>query len=99
MAEAVGITAKDVHYIADLARLALSDQDTARLTKDLGAILGYIGKLQELEVHEVPPTSHVLDLKNVYRDDHIKPSLPQEEALSMAVARHEGAFKVPQVIE
>ena len=59
----------------------------------------YITKLQKLDVDHISPTTHVLPINNVFRQDIVKPSLSQEEALSFAPAKHKGAFKVPQVIE
>lgn len=93
------ITRNDVQNIAGLARIYLEDQELDRLTKDLEDILGYIGKLEKLDVKEIEPTSHVLPLKNVFREDIVKPSLKQEEALKIAVSKHNGSFKVPQIIE
>ncbi len=93
------ITDKDVKYIASLARIHLSDEESALFTKNLEGILHYVGKLEKLDVSKVEPTSHVLPLKNVYREDVVKPSLPQQAALKIAVEKHNGAFKVPKVIE
>lgn len=93
------ISQKDVQYIASLARIHLDEGEISRLTKDLEGILEYVAKLEKLDVADVKPTSHVLPLKNVYREDKIKPSLPQKAALSIAVAQHNGSFKVPKVIE
>ena len=77
----------------------LKDDEAENLSGDLESILEYIALLQELDTADVQPTSHVLALKNVYRKDEIKPSLTQEETLSIAIAKHNGSFKVPQVIE
>ena len=93
------ITKKDVTYIASLARIHLNENELERLTHNLEDILRYIEKLQKLDVSEVEPTSHVLPLKNVFREDRIKPSLEQEEALRMSVSQRHGSFKVPQIIE
>lgn len=89
----------DVKYIAHLARIHLRDEEVLSLTKDLESILDYVTKLEKLDVKEVKPTSHVLPLKNVYREDTVKPSLKQSDAMSIAVVSHKGSFKVPQVIE
>jgi aspartyl-tRNA(Asn)/glutamyl-tRNA(Gln) amidotransferase subunit C len=93
------ISIKDVEYVAGLARVHLREDEAERLTKDLENILLYIQKLDTLDVADVPPTSHVLPLKNVYRKDEVKPSLPQQEALKISVEQSEGFFKVPKVIE
>ena len=93
------ISEKDVKYVAGLARIHLKDEEIDRLTKDLEKILDYINKLDTLDVADVQPTSHVLPLKNVYREDKVRPSLTQQEALKISVERQEGFFKVPKVIE
>ena len=93
------ITPENVKYIAGLARIHLSSQEIDQLTGNLEDILGYIEKLSKLDVERVKPTSHVLSLENVYREDTPKPSLGQDDALSISVAKHKGSFKVPQVIE
>lgn len=93
------ITKKDVKYIADLSRIYLPDEEAEKLTKNLEGILHYIDKLSKLDVSNVQPTSHVLPIKNVFREDTVIPSLPQDKALSVAVEKHNGSFKVPKVIE
>jgi aspartyl-tRNA(Asn)/glutamyl-tRNA(Gln) amidotransferase subunit C len=93
------ITKDDVKYIASLARIHLQEHELEQLTHNLEDILHYVAKLQKLDVTNVEPTTHVLALKNVYREDVVKPSLTQKEALSISVAQHNGSFKVPQVIE
>jgi aspartyl-tRNA(Asn)/glutamyl-tRNA(Gln) amidotransferase subunit C len=93
------ISQRDVEYIARLARLYLEKSEIERLSCDLEEILGYIQKLTKLDVTGIEPTSHVLPIQNVCRDDVIQESLPQNDALSIAVEQHKGYFKVPQVIE
>jgi len=93
------LSKEEVLYIAHLSRIHLTDDEVERLTKDLTAILGYIDKLSQLDVSRVEPTSHVLPLKNVFREDTVTPSLAQDEVLALAIAHHKGSFKVPQIIE
>ncbi len=93
------ITRKDVQYIAALARIHLEEHELEHLTTNLEGILTYVDQLQKVDVSQVEATSHVVGLANVFRKDEIKPSLSQEEALKIAVAKHGGSFKVPQVIE
>lgn len=93
------LSENDVKYIAHLARIHLREDEINRLTKDLEGILHYVTKLEKLDVKEVKPTSHVLPLKNVYREDKVRPSLKQSEAMGIAVSSHNGSFKVPRVIE
>ena len=93
------LSQEEVKYIAGLSRIHLSDDEVSHLTKNLGDILHYIEKLKSLNVTDVQPTSHVLPLKNVYREDTIKPSLPQLDVMKLTPNTHKGFFKVPQVIE
>ena len=93
------ITEKDVEYIASLSRIYLQREEVAALQKDLEGILDYVAKLEKLDISKVQPTSHVLPLQNVYREDTVKPSLKQDEALKISVDKHNGSFKVPRVIE
>lgn len=93
------VTTKDVQYIANLARIHLEGKELEDLTSNLEKILHYINHLENLDVNQIQPTSHILDLINVYREDRIQPSLSQDESLSIAVAKHTGSFKVPPIIE
>ncbi len=89
----------DVKNIAELAKLNLNDAEIRPLANDLQRILNYINELDTLDVSAIQPTSHVLPLKNVYRNDSVQPSLPQDEALSIAISKKDGFFQVPQIIE
>ncbi len=93
------LTKKDVEYVAKLARIGLDDKEIEYFTQQLEAILEYIAKLNKLDISNVEPTSHVLPLKNVYREDVLKPSLPVEDVMKIAVAKERNHFKVPKVIE
>ncbi len=93
------ITNSDIQYISALARISLTEDEIKPMAQDLSSILDYIAQLQRLDVDQIKPTSHVLPLKNVYRDDVIKPSLTQDKALSFAVSESKGAFKVPQIVD
>ncbi len=93
------ITRNTVQTIASLARMKLTNAELTTLTQDLEAILDYIAKLEKLDTSAVLPTSHVLPIQNVYREDRVAPSLSQAEALQIAITQQEGAFTVPQVIE
>jgi len=93
------VTQETVNYIGALARLHLEGPEAEKFAKDLEAILHYVEKLNTLDVSGVKPTSHVLDVENVFREDSIKPSLSQEQALAFSVEKLNGAYKVPKVIE
>ncbi|MNN92319.1 Aspartyl/glutamyl-tRNA(Asn/Gln) amidotransferase subunit C [compost metagenome] len=85
--------------MAKLARLHLSPEEEAKLTEQMNAILQYAEKLNELDTENVKPTTHVLQVSNVMRDDVVKESLSQEEALLNAPEDEDGHFKVPAVLE
>lgn len=93
------ITQELVDHVARLARLDLTAEEAVRMQVQLGDILGYIGLLDELDLSDVPPTSHVVEMVNIMRDDEVKPSLPLEKGLANAPARKGTAFKVPRIIE
>lgn len=89
----------DVVYVANLARLALNEEEQKLLAKQLDAILDYISKLEEVDTKKVAPTSHVLPLKNVEREDEAIASLPIGEVLKNAPSKDGNFFKVPKIIE
>jgi aspartyl-tRNA(Asn)/glutamyl-tRNA(Gln) amidotransferase subunit C len=93
------LNSNDVSYIAALARIHVPPSELEGFKQSLGNIISYVDQLNELNVEGVEPTSHVLHLKNVYRPDIIKPSLPHNEALGASIDKHQGSFKVPRVIE
>jgi aspartyl-tRNA(Asn)/glutamyl-tRNA(Gln) amidotransferase subunit C len=89
------ITREDILHVARLARLQLSDAEVERFQGQLSAILDAVSKVQELDLADVPPTSHPLEVVNVWRDDEPRPSLPVEEALANAPDRAGDLFRVP----
>lgn len=93
------ITKEEIEHIAMLARLSLSENEKELFRSQLSNILDYIEKLNELDTKEIEPTSHVLSLSNVMRDDIPTSSIPREEALMNAPARTEKFFRVPKIIE
>jgi aspartyl-tRNA(Asn)/glutamyl-tRNA(Gln) amidotransferase subunit C len=93
------ITRKEVEHVAKLARLALRDEEIETLTNQLGNILTYVEKLNELDTTNIEPTSHVLPIKNVLREDEAGKSIEREKALGNAPDRTEEFFRVPKVIE
>jgi aspartyl-tRNA(Asn)/glutamyl-tRNA(Gln) amidotransferase subunit C len=95
---AMSITLEEVRHVAALAKLSFSEEELSKIAKELDAIVGYVEQLKELEVDEVPATSHVLDLQNVFREDKVEPWLTPEEALQNAPAQKMGYFSVPKVI-
>jgi aspartyl-tRNA(Asn)/glutamyl-tRNA(Gln) amidotransferase subunit C len=89
----------DVKYVAHLARIALTPDEEKKLATQLGGILGYIEKLNELDVTGIEPTAHAVPLVNVTRPDKACPSLPHDDALRNAPAPANGLFMVPKIVE
>ena len=92
------LTPDDVRRVARLARLALADDDLARLTPQLESILEYVAKIGEVDVAGVEPMAHALPLANVLREDVVEPSLPIERVLQNAPETDGRFFKVPKVL-
>jgi len=93
------ISEQEVRHVADLGKLALSDQEIQRLGRELNRILEYFQQLQELDTDQVPSTSHAIQMENVYRSDQVTASLGVEEAVSNAPDRADEFFRVPRIIE
>jgi aspartyl-tRNA(Asn)/glutamyl-tRNA(Gln) amidotransferase subunit C len=89
----------DVKYVARLARIALTPVEEEQFGAQLSHILGYIEKLNQLDVSQIEPTAHAVPLVNVTRPDEIAPSLSNEEALRNAPAQANGLFIVPKIVE
>jgi aspartyl-tRNA(Asn)/glutamyl-tRNA(Gln) amidotransferase subunit C len=91
----MAITREDVLHVAALAQLELNEDEIVRLTEQLSDILGAVGKVSELDLSDVPPTSHPLSVVNVFRPDVPRPSLPLEDAFANAPERDGDLFRVP----
>ena len=91
----MAISREQVLHVAKLARLALDEDEVERFQGQLSAILEAVGKVCELDLADVPPTSHPLDLVNVVGEDEPRPSLERERALANAPSREADAFRVP----
>lgn len=92
------IQKKDVEHIALLARLALTEDEKELFTGQLGQILEHAGKIQALDTEGVAPTSHVVPLINVLREDKNGACLTAKEALSNAPKEEDGGFAVPKIV-
>lgn len=93
------ISKDDVIKVAELARLEFKEEETEKFTEQLGNILEYIEKLNELDTDNVEPTSHVLDIPTPLREDKVEKLLTIEEVLQNAPESEDDFFVVPQVIE
>ncbi len=88
-----------VKRMAFLSRLEISDSEAKEFSLQLSETLNYVHKLNELDTEDIEPTIHVLPLKNVLREDKVRPSLTQERALMNASCKEDGYFKVPKIVE
>jgi len=89
----------DVKYVANLARLALTPEEEQKFGAQLGQVLGYVEKLNQLDVSHVEPMAHAVPLINVTRSDETRPSISNDEALRNAPLKANGLFIVPKIVE
>jgi aspartyl-tRNA(Asn)/glutamyl-tRNA(Gln) amidotransferase subunit C len=89
------IDREQVLHVARLARLELTDEEMERMAGELSAVLDHVDKMSELDLEGVEPTSHVVALENVMRDDAPRPSWPRDRMLEAAPDAADGAFRVP----
>lgn len=92
------ISREDVEYVAALARLELTEQETQEYTEQLNSILDYAAMLERIDTSDVAPTAHAVPLHNVLREDQVKPSINHEKALRNAPDGDEGFFRVPKIV-
>lgn len=95
----MAITKDTVKYVAHLARIDLEPKELEELARQLDEILGFIDKLKRADIKDVAPTSHILPISNVLREDSAAPSLSPDKALENAPQREGKFFGVPKVIE
>lgn len=93
------IDAEQVRKVAKLARLELTDAEVAEFTDQLGAILEYVEKMNELDTADIEPLAHCLPISNVLREDRIQPSLGTDATLANAPDRDGPFFKVPKILD
>ncbi len=91
------ITKEDVEHIGWLARIEISEQETVEYMDKLNSVLEYFGQLDELPTEDVAPTYHVAEIYNVFREDVVKESLPQELVLANTEYKQDGYFRVPKI--
>ena len=93
------ISKEQVKHVANLARLAITEEETEKLTKQLDQIITFAELLNELDTENVEPTTHVLHMKNVLREDKASQGLPREEVLKNAPDHQDGQIRVPGIME
>jgi aspartyl-tRNA(Asn)/glutamyl-tRNA(Gln) amidotransferase subunit C len=91
----MAIARDEVLHVAQLARLALREEEVERLTRELGAILDAVSKVSELDLADVPPTSHPLDVVNVWSEDEPHEPFSLEESFANTPAREADQYRVP----
>lgn len=91
----MAISREQVLHVAQLAKLALTEEEVERFTEQLGAILEAVGKVSELDLAEVEPLSHPLDVVNAWAEDDSRPSLPLADVLANAPEHEDDHFRVP----
>ena len=95
----MAITKETVKYVAHLARIELKPEELEKLSGQLQDIINFIDKLKKLDVNNISPTSHILPLENVFREDTARESLPVDKVLMNAPQKKDNFFVVPKVIE
>ena len=95
----MSVSKKDVEKIADLARLYITEEEKEKYTTQLNIILEYMEQLNTVDMADVEPLSHPLELINVVRKDEVRPSLPVKDAIRNAAETSGNYFKVPKVIQ
>lgn len=95
----MAITKDTVKYVAHLARIELKPKELEKLSGQLKEIIDFIDKLKKVDTKDISPTSHILPINNVLREDSPKPSLSIEKALKNTPRKEGNFFGVPKVIE
>ena len=95
----MGVSRDDIIHIAKLSRLEFTDEELEKYTKDLDNIVNFANTLSEIDVTGVKPTNHILDIKNVFRKDEVKPSYDRDLILKNAPTKACGCVSVPKVVE
>jgi aspartyl-tRNA(Asn)/glutamyl-tRNA(Gln) amidotransferase subunit C len=86
---------EEVLHVARLARLQLSEEEIERMDSELSAVLEHVARISELDLEDVPPTTHVIEVSGALRADEPRPCLSRDLALSQAPAVSDGGFLVP----
>ncbi len=91
------ISSDDVRHVARLAELEFSDGEISKITPQLDKILEHVARVSAVDTDGIPPTSHVVEMKNVFRDDTVEDSVSQEDTLKNAPEEEDDGFKVPRI--
>jgi aspartyl-tRNA(Asn)/glutamyl-tRNA(Gln) amidotransferase subunit C len=94
----MSISRQDIEKVALLARLQLTEDELSKMTTELAQIVGYVDQLGEVNTDGIEPVAHAIEIKNVFRDDAVAPSLPRDEALANAPHHDDRGYLVPAVL-
>ena len=92
------ISRQEIEHVAHLARLTLSEEELEKITIQLDNILSYVDKLEQLDTSNVEPTTHAFSISNAFREDALKNSLSQQDALGNSPKKTDESFVVPKII-
>jgi len=95
----MALSVKDVEYVSKLSRLSFGEDEKKDFVEKLNSVVEYIEKLEEVDVEGVKPMYHAVDVKNVFREDEVKPSFKREDMISNAPDVEGGCFRVPKVVK
>lgn len=93
------VTKEIIDHVADLVKLSLTEEDKAQLTKDLDSIVSYMDTMNDVDTDAATAMTHVLPIKNLFRQDILKSSSDREEILSNAPSHKDGSFQVPKAVD
>ncbi len=95
----MSISKEEVKHIAKLSRLSFNDEELEKTAVELSAIVDFANELSNVDVEGVKPTAHILDIKNIFREDVVSPSFDREKILQNAPTKEAGCISVPKVVE
>lgn len=92
------ISRAEVAHLAHLARLDVTEAELDRFSQQLDVILQSVQRINEVTAEDIPPTSHAVEMTNVYREDEPRPSLPRADVLAAAPDTDQDRFRVPRIL-
>lgn len=95
----MSVSKEDVLHIAKLSKLNLTEEELEKYTNELSSIVDFANELSNIDVEGVEPTAHILNIRNVFREDEVQPSYDREEILKNAPTKDAGCVSVPKVVE
>ena len=93
------ITREQVEHVANLARLNLTEEEKEQMITDMGVIIEFANRINQIDIDNISPTAHVIPINNVFREDNVNPSYSRDELLSNAPNKENGCYSVPRIVE